>query len=154
MSPDTVANEHAIHALVHRYADAASRRDPAAVAATFTVDGVWQSPELGEYKGRDSMLAFFTSMLRGWNAFLQGLMSGVVVLDPADPDRATGRWFVQEIGQRREGTCLNIAGVYHDEYRRRGDTWLIMRRRYDALLRNADGAVTAMPFPADAPTIG
>ena len=47
--------------------------------------------------------SFFTSMLDGWNVFLQGLKSGVVVVDAANPDRATGRWFVQEIGQRGEG---------------------------------------------------
>jgi hypothetical protein len=108
---------------------------------------------LGRHKGRDAMLAFFTSMLDGWNVFLQGLMSGVVVLDASNPDRATGRWFVQEVGQRCEGTNLTIAGVYHDEYRRESGVWLIARRRYDPLLRSAEGAVTASPFPTDAPKI-
>ena len=102
------ADEHAIHQLVHRYADAASRRDPAGVASTFTVDGEWQAPELGRFTGRDAMVAFFTSMLGGWNMFLQGLQSGVVVVDATNPDRATGRWFVQETGQRAEGTNLII----------------------------------------------
>ncbi|MGV0802738.1 nuclear transport factor 2 family protein, partial [Mycolicibacterium elephantis] len=60
MTAADAADEHAIRTLVHRYADAASRRDPAGVAGTFTVEGVWQSPDLGEYKGRDSMLEFFT----------------------------------------------------------------------------------------------
>jgi uncharacterized protein (TIGR02246 family) len=145
--------EYEIRSLVHRYADAASRRDPVSVASTFTMDGAWESPELGHYKGRDAMLSFFTSMLSGWNVFLQGLMSGVVVLDAASSARAMGRWFVQEAGQRSEGTNLNIAGVYHDEYTREGGAWLIMRRRYDPLLRNADGAVTVLPFPADVPAI-
>jgi SnoaL-like domain len=36
---DQRADEVEIRALVHRYADAASRRDPAGVAATFTADG-------------------------------------------------------------------------------------------------------------------
>ena len=65
-----------------------------------------------------------------------------------------GRWFVQETGQRSEGTNLIISGVYHDEYIRDADSWLIARRRYDALLRNTDGMVTALPFPADVPAIG
>ena len=140
--------------LVHRYADAASRRDPAGVASTFTADGEWHAPELGRFKGRDAMVAFFTSMLGGWNVFLQGLQSGVVVVDATNPDRATGRWFVQETGQRAEGTNLIISGVYHDEYIRDADSWLIARRRYDPLLRNADGTVTALPFPTDVPAIG
>jgi ketosteroid isomerase-like protein len=154
MTTQTVADEHAIRSLVHRYADAASRRDPAAVASTFTVDGEWQAPDLGRFTGRVSLVEFFTSMLSGWNVFLQGMQSGVVVIDPTNPDRATGRWFVQETGQRAEGANLIIAGVYHDEYVRDAGSWLITRRRYDPLLRNADGTVTALPFPTDVPAIG
>ena len=150
----SIADELEIRSLVHRYADAASRRDPAAVASTFTNDGEWHAPELSHHKGRDAMIAFFTSMLDGWNVFLQGLLSGVVVLNAADADHATGRWFVQEVGQRAEGANLTIAGVYHDEYRREAGVWLIMRRRYDPLLRSADGAVTVLPFPTDVRTIG
>jgi uncharacterized protein (TIGR02246 family) len=154
MTTQAIADEHAIRNLVHRYADAASRRDPLGVASTFMDDGEWHAPELGRHKGRDAMLTFFSAMLGGWNVFLQGLQSGVVVLDAADADHATGRWFVQEVGQRAEGTNLTIAGVYHDEYRREAGVWLIMHRRYDPLLRSVDGTVTVLPFPTDVPTIG
>jgi uncharacterized protein (TIGR02246 family) len=153
MTNETNTEEHEIRNLVHRYADAASRRDPAGVASTFTRDGEWQAPELGHYKGRESMVSFFTSMLSGWNIFLQGLMSGVVVLDAANPDHAAGRWFVQEIGQRAEGANVSIAGVYHDEYVREAGAWLILSRRYDPLLSNINGAVTVLPFPVDVPKI-
>ena len=145
--------ELAIRALVHRYADAASRRDPAGVAATFTADGEWVAVTMGQYRGHDAMMSFFTSMLKDWNVFLQGLLSGVVVLDAADADRAKGRWFVDEIGQRRAGDNLSVAGVYHDEYVRDAGTWRITRRRYDPLLVRADDVVTALPFPADVPNI-
>ena len=144
-----IEDEQAIRSLVHRYADAASRRDPLGVASTFMENGDWHAPELGRHKGRDAMVTFFTSMLDGWNVFLQGVMSGVVVLDTTNPDRATGRWFVQEVGQRAEGTNLTIAGVYHDEYRREAGAWLIMHRRYDPLLRSVDGTVTTLPYPVD-----
>lgn len=142
-----------IRDLVHRYADAASRRNPTAVADTFTVDGEWFAPELGRHTGRGAMITFFTKMLDGWNVFLQGLQSGVVAVDATDPDHATGRWFVQETGQRTDGTNLTIAGVYHDEYRRDAGRWLILRRRYDPLLRNVDGAVTVLPWPTGVPSV-
>src|SRR5262249_34833781 len=151
MTTRLIADEHEIRNLVHRYADAASRRDPAGVASTFTIDGEWHAPELGRYKGRDAMVAFFATMLDGWNVFLQGLMSGVVNVDTANPDRATGRWFVNEIGQRFDGANFSIAGVYHDEYRREAGIWLIMRRRYDPLLRCAGGVTTSVLFPTDVP---
>jgi uncharacterized protein (TIGR02246 family) len=150
----TDPDEQQIRTLVNRYADAASRRDPAGVASTFTDDGEWHAPELGHFTGHDAMVAFFTSMLSGWDVFLQGLLSGVVVLDAADDDRAAGRWFVQEIGQRCEGSNLTVAGVYHDVYARDNDGWRISRRRYDPLLRSAGGTVTALPFPNDVPLIG
>ncbi|MGZ8747178.1 MAG: SgcJ/EcaC family oxidoreductase, partial [Mycobacterium sp.] len=75
MTLHDMGDEQAIRSLVHRYADAASRRDPAEVASTFTIDGTWEAPELGRFEGRDAMVAFFTSMLDGWNVFLQAVMS-------------------------------------------------------------------------------
>lgn len=147
-------DEVAIRSLVHRYADAASRRDADGVAGALSTVGTWYSPALGRFTGRDAMLSFFTSMLDGWNVFLQALMSGVVVLDDSNPDRAVGRWFVQEAGQRAEGTNLMISGVYHDEYVRDAGQWLILDRRYDALLRNTNGQVKTHPFPTDVPVIG
>ena len=149
-----MTDEIAIRTLVHRYADAASRRDPHSVASTFTIDGDWHAPELGRFTGREAMVTFFTAMLDGWNVFLQGMLSGVVIVDSVDSDRAVGRWFVQETGQRTDGTNMIISGVYHDTYVREAGAWLIAHRRYDALLRNVDGVATALPFPSDVPAIG
>jgi SnoaL-like domain len=88
---DDLVDDLEIRDLVHRYADASSRRDPAGVASTFTSDGEWRATEFGHYRGRDALVSFFTTMLEDWNAFFQGLLSGVVVLDAADPNRAKGR---------------------------------------------------------------
>jgi len=151
---DHVADEIEIRAVVHRYADASSRRDPAGVASVFTSDCEWHSPAMGTHHGRDAVTSFFATMLQDWNAFIQGLLSGVVVLDEADPDRARGRWFVEETGQRSEGATLIVSGVYHDEYVHEAGTWRIHRRRYDPLLIRADDSVTASPFPTDVPEIG
>jgi uncharacterized protein (TIGR02246 family) len=152
MTDRAAADEQAIRSLVHRYADAASRRDARSVASTFTSDGEWYSPALGRHRGTDAMIAFFTSMLDGWSVFLQGMQSGVVVLDETDGDRAAGRWFVQETGQRETGSAVSIAGVYHDEYSRVDDRWHIAHRRYDPLLRTVDGVASALPFPSDVPS--
>jgi uncharacterized protein (TIGR02246 family) len=148
---DKVADELEIRNLVHRYADASSRRDAAGVASTFTYDGEWTSPTLGQFRGREALVAFFMDMLADWNAFIQALLSGVVVFDATDPELAIGRWFVQETGQRSEGANLIVSGVYHDEYVRDAGAWRIRRRRYDPLLIRADDAVTALPYPTDVP---
>jgi uncharacterized protein (TIGR02246 family) len=154
MTSQTFVDEHEIRSLVDRYADAASRRDAAGVASAFTTDGEWFSPTLGRFTGPDAMLEFFSAMLDGWNVFLQAMMSGVVDVEASNPDRAVGRWFVQETGQRADGTDLIISGVYHDEYVRGAGVWLIRHRRYDQLLRNSDGQVTTHPFPSDVPALG
>lgn len=150
---NAVADELEIRALVHRYADAASRRDAAGVANTFTVDGEWHAEALGRHSGRDAMVSFFAAMLGDWNAFIQGLLSGLVAMDAADADRARGRWFVQETGQRGDGTNLSVAGVYHDEYARDAGRWRIARRRYDPLLSRAGDVVTTSPFPLGFPEL-
>jgi uncharacterized protein (TIGR02246 family) len=152
-SRDKVADELEIRDLVHRYADASSRRDSGAVASTFTADAEWSSVAIGQFHGREALEAFFKEMLGDWNAFIQALLSGVVVFDPAYPDRARGRWFVQETGQRSEGANLIVSGVYHDEYVRQAGAWRINRRRYDPLLIRADDSVTPLPYPTDLPTI-
>lgn len=154
MTLSHIGDEQEIRNLVQRYADAASRRDPAAIASTFNIDGTWYSPPLGRFIGHEAMLAFFTPLLAPWDVFLQAMMSGVVVVDDSNPDRAVGRWFVQETAHRSEGAHLSISGVYHDEYTRGDGKWLILHRRYDALLRNTNGEITTHPFPTDVPTIG
>ena len=60
---------------------------------------------------------------------------------------------MQETGQRVTGNNLIVTGVYHDTYRRDGGVWRICRRRYDPLLMNSDGSVTALPYPTDIPGI-
>jgi uncharacterized protein (TIGR02246 family) len=150
---DRVTDESEIRAVVHRYADASSRRDPVGVASVFTDDCEWLSPAIGNHQGRDAVAEFFATMLQDWNAFIQAVLSGIVVLDPDDPDRAAGRWFVEETGQQSAGTNLTVSGVYHDEYVREAGLWRIVRRRYDPLLIRADDSVTALPYPTDVPDI-
>ena len=119
---DQLSDEMEIRSVVHRYADASSRRDPAGVASTLTSDCEWHSPAMGNHAGRDAVVSFFTAMLADWNAFIQAPLSGVIVLDAEEPDHAKGWWFVEETGQRSEGANLTVSGVYHDEYVRDAGT--------------------------------
>jgi ketosteroid isomerase-like protein len=51
---DQLSDEMEIRSVVHRYADASSRRDPAGVASTLTSDCEWHSPAMGNHQGRDA----------------------------------------------------------------------------------------------------
>ena len=91
--------------------------------------------------------AFLAGLLGHWDTIVHALLSGRVALDPADPDRARGRWYISEFGLRTDGTEVFFAGVYHDEYVQRDGTWYFDRRRYDSMFRRVGGEVTTSPFP-------
>jgi len=148
---DAVAEELALRDLVHRYADAVSRRDSVAVAECFAADGVWSVGGYGEPRGRDEIVAFLDGLLGSWDVIVHALLSGRVHLDPTDRRRATGRWYISEFGRRTDGTEVFFAGVYHDVYGRDGDGWRFRHRRYDSMFRRVGDALTTSPFPADAP---
>lgn len=150
---DPIADELALRDLVSRFADAVTRRDGDSLAALFAVDGEWAVTGYGSPRGPEEIGRFIEGLLETWTVLVQGLLSGRIHLDPADHDRAAGRWYITEFGQRADGLDVVFAGVYHDTYVRVGGLWRFARRRYDSLYRNLDGAVTTIPFPADAPTM-
>jgi ketosteroid isomerase-like protein len=121
--------------LVHDYADAVSRQDPDGVAALFTADGVWHVGGYGEPRGRTEIADFLAGLLEQWEVIVHALASGNVHVDPADPRRATGRWYITEFGRRTDGTDVLYAGVYDDEYVRGPDRWRFARRTYTSLYR-------------------
>ena len=148
---DPVTEELALRDLVHRYADAVSRQDSAAVAECFAVDGAWSVGDHGEPRGRAEITAFLDGLLGSWDTIVHALLSGRVHLDPTDHDRATGRWYISEFGRRTDGTEVFFAGVYHDEYVCVGGLWRFARRRYDSMFRRIGVDLSTSPFPPDAP---
>jgi hypothetical protein len=83
-------------------------------------------------------------LLERWSVIFHAVHSGRVHLDG---DRATGRWYISEFGQLRDGTEVRFAGVYHDEYARTGDGWRFTRRRYDGMFARTGAQVRVTPFP-------
>ena len=149
--PDPVTEELAVRDLVQRYADAICRQDAGAVADLFTPDGEWTVSGDGRPTGRAEITAFLDGLLESWATIVHALLSGRVHLDPTDPDRATGRWYISEFGQQANGTEVFFAGVYHDAYVRDAGIWRFARRRYDSMFRRVGETLTTSPFPADAP---
>jgi len=148
---EAVADELAIRDLVSPYADATTRRDARGVAETFTTDGEWSYAEIGHPRGHDEMIPLFAELLAGWVGFFHAPLSGRIHLDSTDPDRASGRWYMMEMGKRTDGTDFSVWGVYHDSYVRDAGAWRISRRRFDRLFMRTDGPLTASPFPTDVP---
>jgi ketosteroid isomerase-like protein len=144
---DPVAEELALRNLVARYADAISRQDSGTVAELFTADGEWVVTGHGEPRGHDEIVAFLDGLLTNWNGIVHALLSGRIHLDPADHDRASGRWYISEFGQLQSGDDVFFAGVYHDVYVRDAGLWRFARRQYNSLFRRTGDTVVTTPFP-------
>jgi len=148
---DLIADQLALRDLLHRYADAVTRRDSAEVASLFTEDAEWLVGGYGQPSGQREIAAFLDGLLEDWTTIVHALLSGRVHLHPTEHDRATGRWYISEFGKRADGSDVCFAGVYHDDYARVGGLWRFARRRYDSLFRRVGQEVTTSPFPSDAP---
>ena len=109
---------------------------------------------LGEAQGRETMVPLFEKLLADYQLLIQGAMSGVIVLDAEDPDRARGRWHIHEHGRTHDGKDMFTFGLYHDDYVREDGRWRFAQRRYDSLLHRVGDDERITPYPADAPDIG
>jgi len=145
---DPVADELAVRDLVNRYADAVTRRDAEGVATLFVPGGEWIVTGYGQPRGRAEIAAFLDGLLEHWETIVHALLSGRIHLDPTDPDRAAGRWYISEFGAQSSGVEVFFSGVYHDEYVREQGIWHFARRRYDSLFRRIGDVVTTSEFPA------
>ena len=127
--PDQVADELAIRALAHAFADAVNRKDVAAFELLWDDDGIWEigEPLPSSAKGSSNIAAQLLKLSDALEFFVQQVHSGVVAIDG---DRATSRWSVQETGRRRDGGPYNNHAFYEDELAKRDGTWRFVRRTY------------------------
>lgn len=150
---DRIADELALRRLVDLYVDATCRADPPGIADTFIADGHWSAAGVAEARGREELEKTFSGLLTAFSLLIQGVSSGLVQLDPADPDRATGRWYIWEVARMADGTDFRAAGVYHDQYVRQQGEWRFASRRFNSMFIRRGEEVTTSPFPADAPEL-
>lgn len=140
-----VADELAVRDLVAGFADVVNRMAPEEMRDVFAPDGELVVTGWGEHRGHDAIVAFLNGLLERWSLIFHAVHSGRLSLDG---NRATGRWYISEFGQLRDGTEVRFAGVYHDEYARTGDGWRFTRRRYDGMFSRTGDGVRVTPFPA------
>lgn len=130
--------------LVHRYAAAVDERDPAAVAALFTPDGVLASPRpprhLDPHEEATGPAAIEAAMgaLSGLVLTRHAVVGVVLTAAPPDgadgadaadrADAATGRVACTAHHLLPDGTDLVWHLTYRDRYRRTGAGWRFTRR--------------------------
>ena len=121
-----------IDALRAEFTDAVMVHDFDRLASLFTADGAVRMPDVPtEAVGRDTIRRSVERMQGMWEFFVQVSTPGAVVADPDDPDAASGRTFLRELGRLRDGTSHANHGIYHDRYRRTADGWRFAERVYE-----------------------
>jgi len=128
-SEASYSDEHAIHALVARYADAVNRRDADDWAALWTEDGVWEI--FGQaISGCDAVVKVWTTAMQGFRFVFHVVHSSVIEVDG---DTATARFTVSEQLQSANGEPGLMLALYHDRFRRESGAWRIAHRKLQVL---------------------
>jgi ketosteroid isomerase-like protein len=126
----TVADRLAISDLVHRYADAVVHRDAAQWGSCWADDARWILDADRDVTGRAAIVATWTAAMDRFECVVQNVVNGAVRFGPAHGDAAsaTGRWYILEHFQRRDGSAGLLLAYYDDTYLSVGDSWLFASR--------------------------
>jgi SnoaL-like domain len=119
---DDIAN------LVHRYADAVVRRDGDQWGNTWADDASWKLTLNRHVNGRADIVELWTKAMGGFTAVVQNVVNGEVTADPSDPTRASGRWYIIEHFNRREGGPGMLLAYYDDTYVQVDGSWCFASR--------------------------
>jgi ketosteroid isomerase-like protein len=143
-----LADRIEIEALRGEFSDAVMMRDYDRIASLFTIDGAWRLPgDNVEFVGQAAIRAGIERMRGLWEYFIQTTHPGMIHLDG---DTASGRAYIAEFGQLRDGRSeLNYA-AYHDRYHRTPDGWKFTERIYEIKYLDTAPLAGSAPHPADA----
>lgn len=95
------------------------------IAALFTEDAIWDGGELGNADGRAAIHKFFSRANEFFPFAMHNVMNPIIEVDG---DRATAQWYLlQPATMAKENKAVWLAAVYHDEYVRIDDNWMIKR---------------------------
>ena len=124
------ATDIALRQLVSRYCDAVVRKDTAAFADLWDVDGTWV---LGKpIQGREAIGAAFEKLLKQYAYLVQTAPNAVFEVDEA-AGTASGRVTITEQFKKVRTGPGSLVGVYHDHYVRKQGVWRFAERRIEVI---------------------
>ena len=137
-----MSDEIAIQQVLNTYSYNASIGDHAAMAATYTPDGVWEVPSIGlELAGHEAIIGASQGVTAKLDYIVQLNTPAIINVDG---DRATAHSVIRECG-KYAGKQLNleVLGIYDDELVRLPEGWRFVRRRFTT--KGMHDFVTAPP---------
>jgi ketosteroid isomerase-like protein len=124
-----IADRVEIEALRAEYTDAVMMKDYDRLASLFTDDAAVRMPHIGEEAiGREAIRSAVERLQGLCDVFVQTSHAGAVQLEK---DGATGRAYVSELVQLRDGVSQLNYAVYHDRYARTPEGWKFSERVYE-----------------------
>ena len=118
--------------LVHRYCDAVVRKDRDQWAATWAPDARWDLGRGRIMNGAEAIVEYWVGAMEGFDTVVQLAHNGQATVDG---DRATGRWYISEHMQRRDGTRGLLLAYYDDTYSVTAGEWRFASRAITILYR-------------------
>ncbi len=146
----SVEDEHYIHKIVARYADAVIRRDRDDWAATWSKDAKWFLPGASA-EGKDNIVALWVGAMKRFPFVVQLPQHGVVEVSGAT---AKGTFYINEHMTMSDGGGASSVGCYQDRFVKdtaqtnRDGGWLFSERRYTVLYHEQGaGQMSGMTAP-------
>jgi len=130
----SAATDAALRHLVSSYCDVVNRHDATAFGKLWSEDATWNLAG-SDIEGRPAIIAEFDKLLGDADWVVQTAPLMVFEVDESH-GTGTGRITVQERRKNRKATkATTTLATYHDQYLRRGSSWLFAARRVDVLER-------------------
>jgi ketosteroid isomerase-like protein len=117
----------AVQRLLHRYADAVVHRDAAQWASCWADDATWELGPGVEVSGKAAIVDLWSRAMAGFSSVVHMVHNGDVSATD-DPDRAVGRWYIDERFRTSDGQSGVVVAHYDDEYRRTDGGWAFTSR--------------------------
>ncbi|MDJ0877270.1 MAG: nuclear transport factor 2 family protein [Halieaceae bacterium] len=122
-------NELAIRDLNARYIDAVNRYNADDWIATWSPTATWDL--MGHVvEGSEAILQTWQGAMSGFEMVVMMLSSGTIQVES---EKATGRWYLTEHLNPKDGDANMTLGVYNDEYALEDGRWVFTRRSYNVI---------------------
>jgi ketosteroid isomerase-like protein len=117
----------ALQRLLHRYADAVVHRDATQWASCWADDATWELSPGAKVSGKAAIVDLWSRAMGGFSSVVHLVHNGDASTTD-DPDRAVGRWYIDERFRTTDGQTGVIVAHYDDEYHRSGSGWVFTSR--------------------------
>ena len=132
MDLETIIDELSIRRLADTFCDGVNSRDHELWASVWADDGAIFCLGGNDIVGKDAIIAGFTTGITAYDLLVQVATNGRIEVEG---NTASGRWYMLELTQLRNGPASQMVGLCHDDYTRTPDGWRLKRREVERIYK-------------------